>query len=116
MRDWNGFVPKYNAVVQPRTPGRRLEASQAQIADVLKRRKAGASLRAIAAATQLGLSTVRTIIGAKARTAELRKREFDRQRAGEFRRRKQVRDRIPKQMAEEAKEGARLIKAAKGLG
>src|SRR3954470_10744449 len=65
VRNWNRYVGKFNAIVQPRSPGRRLEASEAQRADVLKRRKAGQSLRAIAAATSLGLSTVRTIIAGK---------------------------------------------------
>src|SRR4051794_23464274 len=115
VRDWNRYVGKFNSIVRPRPPGRRLEASEAQAADVLKRRKAGQSLRAIAAATHLGLSTVRTIITRKQRTAELRKREFDKQRATAFRSRKKLRDGIPKRLAEEIKDADRLIKVAKGL-
>jgi hypothetical protein len=45
IRQWNQFVPRYNNTVRPRSPGRPLEASEAQIADVLKRHKAKASLR-----------------------------------------------------------------------
>jgi len=34
VRDWNKFVGAYNSTVKPRPPGRPLEASEAQIADV----------------------------------------------------------------------------------
>ncbi len=97
VREWNAFVPRYNAVVRPRAPGRPLEASETQIADVLKRRKAGASLRTIVAATGLGLSTVRSILKGNERAKDLRKREFDRQRALAFRSRKRMVDRVPAQ-------------------
>jgi hypothetical protein len=62
LKKWNRFVPRYNAIVAPRSPGRPLAASPSQQRDVLKRRKAGQSLRAIADETALGLQTVRTII------------------------------------------------------
>ncbi len=103
-------------------PSRPLQASQAQIKEVHKLRKAGASLRAIAAQTGLGLRTVRTIVDTDAgtgrtanRTNLLRKREFDRLRAAEYRSRKRVRDGLPKRITETRKRGEELIKAAKGL-
>ena len=65
LRNWNRFVPEWNALVRPRNVGRPLAASEAQVAEVLKLHKAGGSLRGIADATSLGLATVRTIIGQK---------------------------------------------------
>jgi hypothetical protein len=73
FRDWNKFVGKFNAVVAPRKRGRPLAAGPTQPADVLKRRKAGESLRMIAKATSLSLQTVRTIVdkaGSKDRTTK----------------------------------------------
>jgi hypothetical protein len=63
LRDWNKFVGRYNAVVSAQPVGRPLAATEAQQREVIKLRKAGTSLRAIASATGLGLGTVRTIIG-----------------------------------------------------
>ena len=63
LREWNRFVPDYNAVVAPRrNVGRRLEASEAQVQEVCKLRKGGASYGAIVKATALSLRTVRTIL------------------------------------------------------
>jgi hypothetical protein len=112
---WNKFVPRYNSTVSPRPRGRPLDASEAQVADVLKRHKAGESLRKIAGATALSFSTVRTIVAGKDRSRELRRREFDKHRAREFRARKRLHDNEPKQMTEERETSERLIKAAKGL-
>jgi len=122
-RDWNKFVGEYNATVTGRDLGRPLAASDAQVKDVLKRRKDGASLRAIASATSLSLRTVRTIVEkdqgtgrTSKRTNELRRREFDRLRAAAYRARKKARDQLPKKITETRDSGAALIKAAKGLG
>jgi DNA-binding NarL/FixJ family response regulator len=52
---------QYNALAG-RTVGRPLAASDAQRDAVLKLHKAGKSLRTIAAQTNLGLRTVRTIV------------------------------------------------------
>ena len=58
VRNWNKLVPLLN-----RQPiGRPLGASEAQCAKVLKLRNTGVSLRGITDETNLGLSTVRTII------------------------------------------------------
>lgn len=116
VREWNSFVPRYNRVVAPRPPGRPLAASAAQVKDVRRRRAAGASLRKIAADTGLGLRTVRSILAGAERSAELRKREFDRLRAADFRARKRRRDQLPKQITEARERGEALVKAAKGLG
>jgi hypothetical protein len=115
LRDWNKFVGRYNSTVSPRPRGRPLDASEAQVADVLKRHKAGESLRKIVAATALSFSTVRTIVAGKDRSRELRRREFDKHRAREFRARKRLYGNAPKQMTEERETSERLIKAAKGL-
>lgn len=123
VTEWNKFVGKYNAVVAPRERGRPLAASAAQQAEVVRQRKAGETLPAIAMATSLSLRTVRTITEKAAgkgragkRTNELRRKEFDRQRAAAYRVRYKARDELPKQIAEVQKTGAALIKAAKGLG
>ncbi len=122
-RDWNKFVGEYNVTITARDLGRPLAASDAQVKDVLKRRKDGASLRAIASAMSLSLRTVRTIVDndqgtgrTSKRTNELRRREFDRLRAAAYRARKKARDKLPKKITETRDSGAALVKAAKGLG
>jgi hypothetical protein len=62
LKDWNHFVPEWNAVMRHRNVGRPLAASDAQVEQVLKLHKAGLSLRGIAEETSLGLRTVRTIV------------------------------------------------------
>ena len=62
IRQWNKFIGEYNSTVAPRDLGRPLQASDAQVKEVLRLRKAGTSLRAIAAQTNLGFRTVRTIV------------------------------------------------------
>ena len=123
IREWNKFVPDYNSTVAPRRIGRPLQAGEAQVAATRKLRKSGNSLRAIAAETGLGIRTVRTIVETDANTGRsskrvnvLRKREFDRLRAAEYRARKKAQDRLPKRISQTLKQGDILIKAAKGLG
>ncbi len=123
IRQWNKFVGEYNGAVAPRDLGRPLQASEAQVKEVRKLRKAKASLRAIAEKTGLGLQTVRTIVGKDAGTDRtgkranlLRKREIDRLRAAEYRAQKRARDQLPKRITETLKRGDELVKAAKGLG
>src|SRR5215467_13246819 len=53
VKEWNRFVPEYNATVRRRNVGRPLAASDAQRQAVLKLRKAGHSLRDIAEETSL---------------------------------------------------------------
>jgi len=123
VRNWNKFIGDYNAMVAPRGLGRPLQASDAQVKEVRKLRKAKASLRTIAQQTGLGVRTVRTVVGkdastdrASKRTNLLRKREIDRLRAAEYRVRKRGRDLLPKRITETRKRGEDLVKAAKGLG
>ena len=122
IRDWNAFVPKYNAVVAPRVRnfGRPLAASPAQQADVLKRRKAGESLRGIAEDTGLSFQTVRTIVDKpdrkdRATLARLERRQRDRHAEAGERLRKKARDALPRHINEMIKRGAELRKRAKGL-
>ena len=123
IRQWNKFVAEYNAAVRPRERGRPLAASEAQCADVIKRRKSGEPLRKIAYATGLGVRTVCTILHkgtARDRTAKrtnlLRRQQFDRLRAANYRAKKRARENLPKQIDEQLKAGAVLLKAAKGIG
>jgi hypothetical protein len=119
LKQWNRFVPDYNAVVRPRRPpGRPLEASEAQVKDVLKRRKAGESLRAIADAMSLTLNTVRTIIARKDgvdRTSlrRLERIDPDRSLIAQWRARKRVRDELPRSMNTLLAQGRELLKEAK---
>ena len=123
IRQWNKFIAEYNAAVRPRERGRPLAASEAQCADVIKRRKSGEPLRKIAYATGLGVRTVCTILDkgtARDRTAKrtnlLRRQQFDRLRAANYRAKKRARENLPKQIDEQLKAGAVLLKAAKGIG
>jgi hypothetical protein len=78
LRDWNKFVSEYNGVVRKRNSGRPLAASEAQVAQVLKLRARGTSLRDIAEETSLGFATVRTIVGRKNGTDRTTKRHLAR--------------------------------------
>ena len=69
------------------------------------------------------IRTVRTIVETNAgtgrsgtRTNLLRRREFDRLRAAEYRARKRARKELPKKISRTLEQGEILIKAAKGLG
>jgi hypothetical protein len=123
VRQWNRFVPEYNAVVSPRERGRPLVTSPAQQAEVLQRRKAKQSLRGIAAAMTLSVRAVRTVVEKAAgrdrtgkRTNAVRRVQLNRLRAAAFRARKKSRERLPQAIDEQLKTGATLVKAAKGLG
>lgn len=118
---WNRFVPQFNSTVLARDIGRPLSASDAQQAEVAKRRKRGQSIRAIASEMTLSIRTVRTIIEkatgadrASKRINELRKVEFNRQRVKLFRARSSSRAEIPKLATHLTKQGEALVKRAKG--
>ena len=123
VRGWNKFVPRYNAVVNPRAPGRPLAASDKQCAEVLRLRKDCLSLRAIAKHTNLGLQTVRNIVGKRdgtdrtaKRDAKLRKRELNRANMAAWRPCKRTRDALPRRIQTTLEKGRELLKAAKGTG
>jgi hypothetical protein len=114
---WNKFVPKYNAVIAPRGIGRPLAASGAQQHRVMNLHKSGMSLRSIVKATNLGLGTVRTIIGkangtdrTTKRTNELRRLELNRANMNAYRARRRTRDALPKKITEFLKHGRELMK------
>lgn len=120
VRQWNRFVPEFNAAVRRQPVGRPLLASEAQQATVLKMRKAGASLRGIAEETNLGLSTVRTIIDrqdyrdrASVRHLERIRRDMGEERTWQSR--KRVRDGLPRRINAVQQQSAELLKEAKGL-
>jgi len=121
VRDWNKFIPEYNAIVRPRNVGRRLEASPSQVQDVRRLRKDGASLRGIAEQTGLSFRTVRTIVYAntdkeRSKTNELRREWLDKMGAADFKAKKRIRDGLPKRITSALKTGVELIKASKGVG
>jgi DNA-binding NarL/FixJ family response regulator len=124
VRRWNKFVGDYNAVVVPkaRGQGRPLHASEAQVAEVLRLRKAGKSLRWIAEELTLSLSTVRTIVGKAdgtdrtSKRQEMRRLELNRHDVAAYRARRRTRDGLGKRITAVLKEGRELLKAAKGLG
>jgi hypothetical protein len=123
VRQWNKSCGRFNAVVAPQDIGRPLAASAAQQAEILKRHKQGMSLRAIAGAMSQSLRTVRTVVEkhngtdrTSKRKKELRRLEFDRQRAIAFRAKMARRKQLEKDITALDKQCDRLIKAAKGLG
>ena len=83
VKDWNAAVGDLNAKVAPRPVGHPLAASEAQVTEVMKLRKRGASLRDIAEETSLSLSTVRTIIGNENRTTRTWRKWFGAHSAGQ---------------------------------
>jgi hypothetical protein len=91
-----------------------------QKTDVLKRRKAGQSLRSIAKSTSLSLQTVRTIIDKpirKDRATSTRLERITRNRLADAAEQsnKRIRDGLPSRATEMQERGADLIKRAKGL-
>jgi hypothetical protein len=120
LRQWNAAVSDFNAVVRRRNVGRPLAASEAQVVEVHKLRKAGRSLRGIAEDLSLGFPTVRTIIeqgDGRDRTTikHLERIDPDRAAAVRWRARKRTRDGLPKRIDETLTKGRELGKEAKGL-
>jgi hypothetical protein len=121
---WNAHVPAWNAFVAPkkkRAVGRPLAASDAQCAKVLRLKHNGMSLRAIMDETNLGMQTIRTIIGRKDYSDRTTMRYLEKINHKPIRDplgrgRKRTREALlSKGIAENLAEGAALIKAAKGL-
>jgi hypothetical protein len=139
-REWNQFVPEYNAVVLKgkRDVGRPLGADDWQIERVRKLRKAGRSLRGIEQDTGLTLATVRTIVNRADGSDRMTKRRWQKLHPGEKWKdrsytpvgkltridprqfneepwRVRTRASLPKRINETLERGAELVKAAKGL-
>jgi DNA-binding CsgD family transcriptional regulator len=120
LAEWNKFVPRYNARIDPRNMGRPLQASEAQCQRVLQRRKSGQSLRSIAEEMTLSLQTVRTIIDRKDGVDRATIRRLQRiapDKIAETRARRSSKEiaALPKRINANLKRNAELIKAAKGL-
>jgi hypothetical protein len=120
LKDWNKFVPDYNATVRHRNVGRPLQASEAQVEQVLKLHKQGLSLRGIVDETNLGLRTVRTIIDRpdwRDRTSRKHLERIKPDVAAEraWLARKRTRDALPKSINATLKTCRELAKEAKGL-
>lgn len=121
LKDWNKYVAAFNSSVGPKSPGRPLNASEAQCIEVLKLRKRTISLRDIAEETSLALSTVRTIIDRDAgtdRSTIKRLQKLDPQNARFIaaKARKRTRDALPERINSVLEDSAALLKEAKGLG
>jgi DNA repair exonuclease SbcCD ATPase subunit len=116
VRDWNAVVP----LMRQQPVGRPLAASDEQIESVLKLRRQGMSLRAIAEETSLGLNTVRTIVDRSNGTGRTMRRwrriEFDREAVIEWRclkRKKETIAALPKQAQHVIEQGQSLLKETK---
>jgi hypothetical protein len=121
LKDWNKYVAVYNANIAARSPGRPLNASDAQCAEVRQLRKRKLSLRDIADETSLALSTDRTIIGRdnrSDRTTIKRLQRFDPMNAAAIaaKARKRTRDALPAQINSSTADNESLQKEARGLG
>jgi hypothetical protein len=119
VRDWNRALPLINRRRQP--VGRPLAASEAQVAQVLKLRKCGHSLRGIADEMSLGFPTVRTIVGqmngADRTTQKHRGRiEIGREQIARWKRQRRTGNALPKRVSVFPKEGRAIAKEARGLG
>jgi hypothetical protein len=118
VRNWNKYVPLINGRTQP--VGRPLAASDAQVAQVRKLRKAGRSLRWIADEMSLGLNTVRTIVAKDNGTDRTSRQEQERidlrRQQLAWKREKRTGDALPKRAQRVVEEGHALLKEAKGLG
>jgi uncharacterized protein YhaN len=121
-KKWNTFVPEYNAAVarKCRNFGRPLAAGEGQRVDVLKRRKAGESLRSIADNTNLSLRTVRTIVDKadrldRATLARLERIAPDRIAEAYASVGRKTRKYLPARMTALQESAAKLAKRAKGL-
>jgi multidrug resistance efflux pump len=122
LKDWNRFVPLYNAAVAPqqRNFGRPLGADKAQRAAVLKLHAKGTSLRGIAEELELGVRTVRTIVdqrdGVDRTTVKhLARIDPDRKEEALWRAHSRVRKTLPQRINATLAKGRELVKQAKGL-
>jgi Helix-turn-helix domain of resolvase len=120
LKEWNKFVPEYNAVLVPRNVGRPLAASEAQIKTVRKLHAQSMSLRGIADETSLGLRTVRTIVdsdvGLDRQTRKrLQRIAPDLLAERQWQAKKQGRKALPRRNGAALKANAELRKEAKGL-
>ena len=121
LKDWNKFVPLYNSTVAQKPIGRPLNASPAQIARVGVLSVTGMSLRDISDETNLGVRTIRTILGRETLTDRtsinrLQKVDPENPRAIAAKARKRSRVDLPKQIKKSLGVGQALLKEAKGLG
>jgi hypothetical protein len=117
VEQWNRYVPVINGRLHSKNIGRPLQAGEAQVAQVLKLRKSGTSLRDIAEETSLGLQTVRTIVGKKDGTDRTTKRHLARIANKEinitWKRQRRTGDSLPKRAQKVVKDAEALAKEAR---
>jgi hypothetical protein len=120
VQQFNKYLPVINGHLHSKNIGRPLQASAAQVAQVLKLRQAGTSLRDIAEETSLGLPTVRTIVGKTNRTDRTSKRHLARIDNKEilvtWKRQRRSGDGLPKRAQKVVEDAEALAKEARGLG
>ena len=120
LKQWNAAVADFNAKIASRPVGRPLAASEAQVAEVCKLRKQNRSLRNIAEETNLGLSTVRSIVYDEDRAMRAWRKRFepiqlDALAEASWRSRSKLRAALPRRINESLKAGRELVQRAKGL-
>lgn len=120
LRQWNAFVPRYNARVNPKDIGRPLAATKEQEKEILKLHGRSMSLRAIAAEIGIGVQTVRTVVGRQSFTdrssmKRLERLDPDRPSVIAWKARKRARDALPRRINAALEQGRALSKEAKGL-
>jgi hypothetical protein len=119
---WNRFLPLINGKDRP--IGRPLAASEAQVDKVRRLHKDGMSLRDIMIETNLGFSTVRTIVGqinrndrtTKKHRARFERIERDKAQAARWKRIKRTGDALPKRAQAVVEQSRALAMEARGLG
>jgi hypothetical protein len=118
VKRWNRAVPVINAETQ--NVGRPLAADEDEVAIVLSLHKRGSSLREIAFELELGLQTVRTIVGRKNftdRTSNKRRKiAVDQHERAHWKSQKRTGDALPKRVQAVIETGHALVQEAKGLG
>jgi hypothetical protein len=111
VRRWNRPVP----LVDERDVGRLLKADEEEVAAVERMHKEGMSLRAIAEEMELGVNTVRTVVGRINRSDRTTKKRCPRELAHQ-KSQKRTAAALPKRMQAAIETGTELVKEAKGLG
>jgi hypothetical protein len=127
-RDYNSLIRDYENVVSDRfgngtlrDPGRPIAATPEQREIIYQSHEEGRSLREIAEDADVGLQTVRTLLGKIDGTDRVSRRLFkyfeahiDRKEVTAWKAHKRVRDALPKRLHEHSKQTEKLIKEVKG--
>ncbi len=127
VRDYNTLVRDYVVLVREkledgtlRDRGRPIAADEEQRRVIFESHEEGRSLRECADDAGVGVQTVRTLLGkidgsdrTSRRLSKYRTVKLDRQRLAAWKARKRTRDALPKQLHEQSKKTAALLKEPK---